>query len=268
MLCFYINRDQDLARREHCHALLTSLGLSPTRFPAVEGASLTPGSWPLLLAWGGFVRPLSSGEIGCVASHASLWLRLAAAGASGLVFEDDIRVTPGVSPEKIISSLLYALALLPDADIIYLGRCLDLCQRLEQAAVTQVGPLYRTASPFCTHAYYVTASGAQKLAAMLPANDAVDGVLIRGIESGLTAYTFHPSLLQQDVEKFGSGLRPGFAAAANSQECRDIVVARANTAPLSRKWILIILAAVGLITMLFALGSAWLLMAAKKWYSG
>jgi GR25 family glycosyltransferase involved in LPS biosynthesis len=98
-------------------------------------------------------------ELAISFTHMALMRSILARGLrSVLVFEDDIAIYDNEQDTKI--QLSSALKELPtDWELFYLGWCYEHCER-----VSFVSPsIVRPARPFCTHAYAVTSSGAEKM---------------------------------------------------------------------------------------------------------
>tara|TARA_R110001632_G_scaffold112178_4_gene223180 strand:+ start:2564 stop:4555 length:1992 start_codon:yes stop_codon:yes gene_type:complete len=204
---------------------LDKVGISPTRFSAINGSELneTDPSWtqrfPLL-------RP---GELGCLLSHLSI-AALASdhseQDAFTLIFEDDV-----VTSTEDITDLLMNLETLDaeeDIQIIYLGKCLEECAQMTHVEDN----IYRAVAPSCCHAYAIKNSYAQRL--MDDIDDCENSALFncdyynRGIDSiygdyiianSVNAIVIHPAVFFQDVLGGGSDLRTEYLH--NYLECRD-----------------------------------------------
>lgn len=90
---FVINLDRSPDRMAQTSALLNGIDLPFTRIAAVDGANCNTELAQNALATMG--RPLSSGEVGCFLSHRHAAEAFLASDAElGLVFEDDVDLTP------------------------------------------------------------------------------------------------------------------------------------------------------------------------------
>jgi glycosyl transferase, family 25 len=115
-----INLDRSTDRLAQMQREFQRVGLAFERFPGVNGTDLPPSIRPYFCnAAGRIVSPLQPGEIGCYASHLSVWQRVAAGthGAVVLVCEDDI-----VLPDDLASLIDAAVAVAPEGwDMIRLS---------------------------------------------------------------------------------------------------------------------------------------------------
>nr|QBK87093.1 MAG: glycosyltransferase family 25 [Marseillevirus LCMAC103] len=192
-------------RRESVTSVLAAAGIRPTVFPAILRGELDLGA---LVAGGVLTEDakisLNTGQIACHLSHVSVlaqFLRDPAAQTC-LVFEDDLRPVPGDTVDEMRK---IRDAVPPDWDILYLGRCSDLCCHDVEAAAGVV----RCTAPFCRHAYAVTRRGAATIVANTLPMDRLPGDkmyanLIR--DGALRAYCAKPALFFQDREAFASTL--------------------------------------------------------------
>jgi glycosyl transferase, family 25 len=161
--CVVINLGAEATRWFTVNRALEQAGLNPLRHEAVCGADLSERACASLyseaLNQRQYHRPLSSGEIGCYASHATVWRQLMQSGASSLaVFEDDVTV---VGP---LAEVLAAIERLPQQwDLVKLiGRQVE-----RPAARAPLRPgcdliAYRRV-PSLTGGYVITRRGAAKL---------------------------------------------------------------------------------------------------------
>src|SRR5882757_4281887 len=115
-----INLDRDTARLSHMEAQCARVGIPMQRWPAMLGAALPPelatsfACPPSGAAW-----TLSTGEIGCYASHITIWQALVEGrlGEVALVMEDDLRLE-----DDFALAVARALSLAaPDWDLIRLS---------------------------------------------------------------------------------------------------------------------------------------------------
>lgn len=167
---------------------------------------------------------LTHGERGLIMSHVAIWKDMLTKGYDKvLVFEDD--VTTKIDRQTLDAKISQVFEATKDnpADIIYLGKCLDLCSK----GIKVVDDIYQTKRPLCTHAYIITKNGVEKLMAKLPMHEPYDLFISNHIKNGyLTAYTFRESIFVQDLENFPSNLKN----IGQSYECvRDFISSKIPT---------------------------------------
>lgn len=98
MKIFVINLDRSAERWDAIKAQLDKLALTDlvARFPAIDGASNDVNAfWPYVdqrRAKQIKGRELSEGQIGCFASHYTVWQRIAASSQGAIVLEDDVGI--------------------------------------------------------------------------------------------------------------------------------------------------------------------------------
>jgi glycosyl transferase family 25 len=157
-----INLDRDIIRLAHMEAQCARVGIPMQRWPAVLGAALPPALASC------FVGPpsgsgwsLSPGEIGCYASHITIWRALedGSLGDVALVMEDDLRLE-----DDFVSALLRVLAVAPpDWDLIRLSNA----SRRAFVPIAEISARYMlvhyTRVPCSSGAYLISRSGAAKL---------------------------------------------------------------------------------------------------------
>src|SRR5262245_18494301 len=91
-----INLDRSPDRLAHIEAEFARAGMAFERFRAVDGCDLPEDAKPYFCdAAGRIVSRLTAGEIGCYASHLTIWQRIAARryGPAALLCEDDIELS-------------------------------------------------------------------------------------------------------------------------------------------------------------------------------
>src|SRR6185312_4889171 len=85
---FYINRDRDADRRLHIEQEFERLGIEAVRIPGVEGRSVPTWLEPY------YDGRLSPGEVGCSASHLTIYAIIRDRGLPyAVVIEDDARLS-------------------------------------------------------------------------------------------------------------------------------------------------------------------------------
>ncbi len=169
-----INLDRDSSRLQHMRTQLDRAGLPFRRFSAVNGAALPP---TLTRYFDTKDKSLSAGEIGCYASHLSIFEDIAsgAIAAPALVLEDDVDL-----PTDFARLLERLLAVLPaDWDIVRLS------YPSKRAALQagQIDPAHElvrySQTPVSTGAYLINRAGAEKMLRPAPRNIPIDHDLRR-----------------------------------------------------------------------------------------
>jgi glycosyl transferase family 25 len=151
---FYINRDRDTARRLHIEEQLDRLGISASRFPAIEGRNIPDWLRPY------YDLTLTPGEVGCSASHLMIYAKIRDNNLGyAVVLEDDAVLEPDFM-ETVAAAVQIAP---PHWDVIRLT--LENKSPLQILAQTTPGrSLIRYFKiPAGTAALIVSASGARQL---------------------------------------------------------------------------------------------------------
>ncbi|MBX2806313.1 MAG: glycosyltransferase family 25 protein, partial [Hyphomicrobiales bacterium] len=92
---YLINLDKDSDRLEFMDNQFRELGSSYERFAAIRGTQLPEALAPYFTDKSRrVVSQLTSGEIGCYASHLAIMKIVANGAQPGLIFEDDVRIKP------------------------------------------------------------------------------------------------------------------------------------------------------------------------------
>lgn len=87
---YFINLDNAVERRAHMEAQIQGLSLPISRFPALDGTTLSEGDYTNIHKQAEFHR-LSRAEVACFLSHRQCWRLISeAAEPFGAVFEDDV----------------------------------------------------------------------------------------------------------------------------------------------------------------------------------
>jgi GR25 family glycosyltransferase involved in LPS biosynthesis len=87
---------------------------------------------------------------------------------SALILEDDIELVAGSVSDGEISLFQQQIAdiidsLPEDWGVVYLGWCLEKCERRSPVYSNSSGVLFKASRPLCTHAYAVSKAGAKAL---------------------------------------------------------------------------------------------------------
>jgi glycosyl transferase family 25 len=158
-----INLARDTARWADTAQRFRRIGLQPTRIPAVHGATLSPLKRDALyderLNRTQYHKPLRPGEIGCYASHLSVWSQLLLSPEPCIaVFEDDI------APEPCLPQVLGCLeGRDAPGDLVKLvGRPREKLRASEPLASGSQLVRYRRV-PSLTGGYVIRRRGAEKL---------------------------------------------------------------------------------------------------------
>ena len=165
MQTIIINLPSDDARWVDVRRQFHRAGLRPAFHEAVDGRELSERQLRRLyspeLNRRSYHRPLTAGEIGCYASHLSVWEQfLGSAQRHVAVFEDDIEIDPG------LARVLAALETAPfRADLVKLiGRRREKVRERTPLLAGRDLIRYRRV-PSLTGAYVLTRRGAEKLLA-------------------------------------------------------------------------------------------------------
>ena len=167
---FYINLERRPDRRGHIERQLAAAGLADRaeRVPAVDGRALDLAALPAGtvnrrglrdLMYPGEPNGLSltRGALGLALTYRALWERIArGTGGQHLVLEDDAALCEGFAGrlEELVAGLP------PRWDLVYLGYSAGAAATFEPRGDRAAVPRGQIN---CTHAYLVTASGANKL---------------------------------------------------------------------------------------------------------
>jgi glycosyl transferase family 25 len=165
---FVINLDRNPDRLAFIRRQLETFGLSFERLSAVDGATLTTSQVGLLSGggrrWNGdYFRPLTSGEVGCYASHRACWQRIVDRRLpAALVLEDDVELS------ATFAGLLPAVSRLSDRfEYILLSNHRRGFIRLETIDGAHAVVAF-SRPPARSVAQVISASGARKLLERVP----------------------------------------------------------------------------------------------------
>jgi len=185
-----INLDRDSFRLAHMEAECARVGLHMTRWPALLGAALPPALDACFATSSRDGVALSNGEIGCYASHITIWqaIRDGRIGDVALVMEDDLRLE-----DDFAAAVQGALAVaVPGWDFIRLSNAprrafvpvAKVCSRYSLVHYTRV--------PCSSGAYLISRTGAAKLLARSSRTLPVDEDLRRGWRFNLNTFGVVP----------------------------------------------------------------------------
>lgn len=216
---YVISLEKDLERRTVTHNILRSLGFSINHFSAVDKDKIEALGGKLGLKQRKILSSINHfknfPEIGCALSHKSIWAMTLANNESYVtIFEDD--VMSHIDQITLNTRVEEAMRLMdPDWDILYLGKCLDNCEKY----IKVVQGLYRTNSPACLHAYIISNRAIRKLLRE-PLYKPIDWQLRSGIlRQEIKAYVMHPSIFIQDVVNWSSNLQGFQTQLLNQVDC-------------------------------------------------
>lgn len=216
---YYLNLDRDEERGKSTHRLLTKLGLNFERLSAFTFNDIPDleSVFPKHMIEQAKHNKDRQAELAVFYTHRQTWKRALDEGHDYvIIFEDDI--TTYISKRRLKHLLLQVHQKL-EFDVLYLGKCLDSCSKLEH----EFGQIYRSRSPYCAHAYMLTRSAMEYLLKQPPVHTAVDNHLrTLTAREHIKAHVFHPSIFNQDVVRFTSNLRGKLNSLANISECQDI----------------------------------------------
>ncbi len=186
MKVYVIGLDRLAERREAVVARLRSLGVVPEVFAAIDGAAGQHAAFPQYdeaRCVRHFGAPLFPGEVGCYASHYTLWQRCVEDNRPITVLEDDIEILPGF-PE----ALAIAETLIAEHRLIRLAGLVE--QRFrELRQMTETCTLVRfLRGPLGCQGYCLSPQGAKALVATArhwiePVDQHIDRFWIHGVES-------------------------------------------------------------------------------------
>jgi glycosyl transferase family 25 len=198
-----INLERDKARLATVSAEFARHGMAFERFAAVEGLTVPDALRDYFFdAEGEPAGTLTRGEIGCYASHLSLWQRVASGQYpdATLICEDDIRL-----PDNFPAVLKTALGAAPaDWDVI----------RLSAPSKRTIWPVrhicdghrlvHYSKIPTLLGAYLISRRGAQKLLKPGVRTRPVDLDMARPWEIDLNLYGVDPALVYQPTKNASS----------------------------------------------------------------
>ncbi|MBC6981838.1 glycosyltransferase family 25 protein [Caulobacter sp. 17J80-11] len=194
---FLINLDRDTDRLRLMDEQFARLGLAYERFSAVRGDALGAAArWFHLVD--GVSPTLTSGEVGCYASHLTVMEMLIERGApAALVCEDDCRLS------EHLPRLLAEVDALPESWELVRLATLPVKQAVVRAARIGGGELVKYSRiPVGAGAYLISRRGAEKYlawAAKAPLVHPYDEDLARPWICGLSTYGFAPTPIRQNV---------------------------------------------------------------------
>jgi glycosyl transferase, family 25 len=203
---YVINLDSDRDRLAKIEQEFATAGMAFERVTAIYGADLPDRLAPYFLdADGNYAPYLTAGEVGCYASHLSVWRRmLLEEDRCALICEDDVRLAPQF--RELIDLIIAKAA--PGWDLIRLS------SPTKRAAhtVTELTPRYSmvryTKIPASAAGYLLSKAGAKKLLIPMRRTRPVDMDCGRPWEFNLDAYGVLPTPVLQDDLGVIPGLRP------------------------------------------------------------
>jgi len=192
---FVINLERSPERRQYALAHLSSVGLSPSIFTAVDGKQLNlpylveRGIYDDALARESFARSLSLAEIGCSLSHFEVCRRIVSQELDfALVAEDDVHFPPRAS-----HMLGRVLASAPaDWELIQLK---FFSRRFQNDIAGFVSFPFEDGLPVGATAYLIRLSCAKKICAnALPIRFPADSMLGRAAKWDVRIYGVYPQI--------------------------------------------------------------------------
>lgn len=157
MQIYVINLDRRLDRLENIQKELSSF--SWERFPAFDGLDKKFDGFELegWFADSSWIDPflkskVTLGEIGCLASHYTLWQKIAASDSPAIILEDDVFLENSFDLQDIQNKI-------SNCDLLYLGYREVNPDKVQKVSDDLVKPHY----PYHTSSYAITPAGARKL---------------------------------------------------------------------------------------------------------
>ena len=178
-------------REAHVHAFVHSLRDIISHITIVQAVLADSMNLAALVADGSITKEFSEapqkGVIACSLSHIGIARKLLASDDRHvLIFEDDVApidapqmLDQGITSAVVAAGLQAAASFLSSdasktTDSVLLGYCYATCKN-EPGDGTDNFDVHRFAThPYCTHAYIMTRSGAEKIINSLPASNAID----------------------------------------------------------------------------------------------
>ncbi|CAG8459171.1 1746_t:CDS:1 [Acaulospora morrowiae] len=144
---------------------------------------------------------MSIDQKACFASHYEIYRSIIKSGyRNALILEDDVDIELNIT--SVMSEIHHVL---PQYwDLLYIGHCSkDNSKPLDKES-TSAFKLYHSVSPYCTHAYAVSSTGARKLAELIVhPHRPIDLELARWIrKKKLISYSVSPSAIIQWKSKY------------------------------------------------------------------
>ena len=224
----FINLDRAVERRRFMEDQAEALGLSLTRFTAVEAASFSDAEMvERTRAW---ERPLTRSEFACFRSHELLWRRVAQATTPLLVLEDDVALS------RRFMELLPSIAGFDRAEFVNLESCNR--RRFVERGTIQIAlhaamvRVHRDKSG--SGAYVLWPEGAKKLVAKAAHGAAPVDAFLHGLRS-LRSFQIEPALAMQLHIIAARGHATPISAASSIQVPRDRLPISIETLPFHRR---------------------------------
>lgn len=190
-------------RIKHVKKSMKSYGINPKIINAVKKYNLDQN---ILLREGVISVPMNLGKVACHLSHVKALKKFLENDKSKLcmIFEDDIQNCFNKKAfEKRFEMMMKKLKSI-DFDIIYLGKCHDLCENHDHLDIQ----LRANSSPLCRHAYIVNKNAAHQIVNnTFPLTEPGDHMVRKLIDEGkLKCITLYPSLFYQNRNVLGTFL--------------------------------------------------------------
>jgi glycosyl transferase family 25 len=183
-------------KREAVSRMLDRLAVDFRVFDAIIGANVNVADYSRYL----LENKLVPGEVGCLLSHVTVWEKhLNSPHSALIVFEDDAQPTEHFADPKatMFRHLELVTAIDPEWDILYLGRCYDICSDTifypEEEIVGGV-------KPACNHAYAIRVKSIARIISMgFPTEKPIDGILGDLAKARrIRAYASNPPVFKQN----------------------------------------------------------------------
>lgn len=162
---FIVSLPKDRERREYLERQLTALGMPFSVFDAVHGKSLSPeelaANYDADKAVRLFNREMSRGEIGCALSHVGIYRQMVEQDIPhALILEDDASVLDRELPAILAKLAQFYPVQAPVAVLLNHVKRYDSNKKDPLDDTRCIYDAYRAV---CTHAYFITKAGAEKL---------------------------------------------------------------------------------------------------------
>lgn len=199
---FYINRDQDITRHLKTKTQLRSARMNGCRVSAVQGRQVPSNLAAYFFAEGNVDSPLSTGEIGCYASHLKVAREVVERRLPyALVLEDD-----AIIPVSLQGALDEVLRSVPEQwDLVHLSNDPSYAYRPLKRLNGNRHLVRYSRVPFGAVGYLISARGARKLLAPIVRTWPIDTDFRQPWRFDIQVFGVVPKLISHD-DSLGSVL--------------------------------------------------------------
>ena len=201
---FIINLKKDIEKKQHMQKLCQKYNLEVEFIEAVYGKELSQEAIDAIYSEQNSIkeigRSLSSGELGCLLSHRTIYQRMISENIpEAIILEDDIEFN-----EKFINFLIIKDNLPRDAELLLLGYWYSgikytsaLISFHNRMKISQTHEIVRfTKKMHGTYAYYITIRGAKKILSSLDNNITMPIDHYTGDENIINLYGIYPAIVK------------------------------------------------------------------------